>query len=569
MAADVEAVVTLSPDGDPASEPPGGESSSDAPESMLAIVRTARQLTAAGDPHEVLRRAAEAACNLLGYSACAAALRGDDGQYRFEAAAGLSAQMEQQLRARTMSARAFRLLAGAATRIGGVLRIPAGHPVRSEPEVQAATVGTAVTVEGGSWKRGSLLIVPVLDEAGTVIGFLSPDDPKSGNLPNDAEALLLGGLAEVTAVALQSVTSREVARQALAVAEAQRRQLEDLLTASVAVRGHGGLDEVLREIVQAMTTAAGFTRAAVYLIDKETDQLWVRASVGLDADEDLRLRSTPVPLQEFAALMRPEMQVSRSYLFDHRFHQLPPELDQKLSALDPDPGWVDGMWHSMDTLTVPMEDAGGSLLGVISLDEPTSGRLPSVPHIRAVEMFGDQCSIAVAESRRYEQAVAEASTDALTGLANRRTLFARAATVMADMERRKQPCAVVFFDIDHFKSVNDRFGHAAGDEVIAAVARTMSERLRASDIIGRYGGEEFVAVLPGTGQEDALRIVEDLRNRISAIDVPSVRGARIRMSAGITLARPGEQISDAFARADTALYRAKQAGRDRSQVAAA
>ncbi|MHB1929567.1 MAG: GAF domain-containing protein, partial [Acidimicrobiales bacterium] len=413
---------------------------------MLAVLRTARRLTAAGDAREVVRVAAEAACAVLGYSACAAALRSEDGSFRYELAAGAGREDEQQLRTRVVSTRAYDLLIQAATPIGAVRWVPAGHPVRHQPEVIAATLATGVSVGSGTWERGSLLIVPMADERGAVVGFLTPDDPRSGHLPDDAQALLLGSLAELTEVALETVAAREVARRALAVAEAQRRQLEDLLTASVAVRGRCALDEVLQEIVLAMTTAAGFTRAAVYLLDQGTGELWVRASVGLDEAEDRRLREAPVPLEEFAALMRPEMQVSRSFLFDHRYHHLPSELEQKLSALDPDPQWEDGRWHCLDTLTVPMDDAGGSLIGVISLDEPASRRLPALADIRAVEMFADQCSIAVGESRRYEQAMADAGTDPLTGLPNRRTLFARAGALIAEAERRGQPCAVAFLD---------------------------------------------------------------------------------------------------------------------------
>ncbi len=535
---------------------------------MQEVLRVARQLAAADDIEQVLRWSAQTACRVLGYTTCTASRRDQDGNFRCLALVGVGAELERELRGRVLPEAAFRALIDAATPIRDVYWVPAGHPVRRMPEVVAATRLTEVSVPGRSWERGSLLLVPMNDGHGQVVGFLNPDDPVSGHVPGTAEALLLGSLAELTAIAMETVEARETARRSLAVAEAQRRQLEELLTASVAVRGHGALDHVLQEIVRAMTTAAGFRRAAVYLLDAEGSAVRARATVGLEEAEDRRLRETPVPFGEFAEMMRPEMRVSRSFLLDHRFHRVTPQLDEKLSIPDVDPDWKDGMWHALDSLTVPLEDANGELLGLISVDEPLSRRLPTINDIKAMEMFADQCSVAVAEARRYERAMAEASTDPLTGLPNRRALFASAAHLMADAERRSLPCTVAFLDIDHFKEVNDRHGHAAGDDVIAAVGRAMVERLRAGDVVARYGGEEFVAVLPGTSLQDAVAIVDEVRRRVAATAIAALGRERVRVSAGLAQAQPGETVSELFARADAALYKAKQGGRDQVQVAA-
>lgn len=536
---------------------------------MQQILRLARRMTSVGDASEVLHLATEAVCEHLGYGACAAVLRGADGGFRFESGSGLGADQEQELRARVMSAAAYEAMVGAALPLGSVRWLPPGSPVRADPELAAALLQTGVGTTPGSWAQGSVLFVPLVDDDDTVVGFLNPDDPRTGELPGAAEAILLGGLAELTGVALATVAAREVTRQALVLAEAQRRQLEDLLTASVAVRGSEALDDVLGEIAQAMTSAGGFRRAAIYLLEADAVTLRVRATVGLDVAEDRRLRSDPVPLAEMRALMRPEMQVSRSFLFDHRRHHLPGGVGEKLSANRADPAWRDGMWHTLDSLTVPLADRCGSLLGVISVDEPVSGRLPGLAHIRALEMFADQCSLAVTEATRYEQAVAEAATDPLTGLANRRALLARAGELIAESQHRQVPCAVVFLDLDHFKEVNDRFGHAVGDEVLVAVARAMTGRLRSSDLVARYGGEEMVAVLPGTSLEAAVAIVEDLRRRVSAVELPELGDHRVRVSAGVALVAPGESLGEVLARADAALYEAKQTGRDRLRVATA
>lgn len=539
-----------------------------AAESFRQILRLARRMAAAGDAREVLRLATGAVCEVLGYGACAAALRGADGAFRFESGSGLGADQEQDLRGRVMSAAAYEMLVGAASRLGTAWWVPPGSPVRAHPEVEAALLRTGVTATPGSWEQHSMLFVPLLDDGGVVVGFLNPDDPRTGELPDEAGAALLGSIAELTGMALGAVSAREVSRQALALAEAQRRQLEDLLTASVAMRGSEALDDVLGGIAQAMTSAGGFERAVIYLLDGDGVTMRARATVGLGPAEDSRLRSTPLPIEELRAMMQPDMQISRSFFFDHRRHHLPQGLDEKFSARRADPAWRDGSWHALDSLSVPLVDRCGSLRGVISVDDPVSGRPPGLAHIRALEMFADQCSLAVEEASRYARAIAEAGTDPLTGLANRRALLARAGELISDSRRRQVPCAVAFLDLDHFKEVNDRFGHAVGDEVLVAVARVITGRLRAGDLVVRYGGEELVAVLPATALEAAVAIVEDLRRRVSAVELPKLGDHRVRVSAGVALVAVGETLGEVLERADAALYEAKQAGRDRIAVAA-
>ena len=531
------------------------------------VLATARSLSAAGHPHEVLQIACRTACEALGYDACAAALRGEDGTFRYEAVRGLGERQELDLRSRVMSSAVFELLIGASLPLGSVHWVPPGSPVLGYAEVEAAVSPSGAGPDERGSARGSLLLVPLVADDAAVVGFLEPDDPGGGGPPTADEAVLLAGLAELAGAALGTVAAREDARAALAVAEAQRRQLEELLTASVALRGGEALDDVLGGIAQAMTSAGGFRRAAIYLLEDDRRTLRVRATVGLGPAEDQRLRSTPVPLAELEAMMRPEMRVGRSFLFDHRRHQLPAELESKLSVKAADPRWREGMWHALDTLTVPLRDRSGALCGVISVDEPASGRMPALAHIRAVEMFAEQCSLAVVEARRYEQALAEAGTDPLTGLANRRALLARAAEVIAESDRRQAPCSVAFLDLDHFKEVNDRFGHGAGDEVLVSVAGALTGRLRAGDLVARYGGEEMVVVLPGTSLGDAVAIVEELRQRVAGLELEGLRGHRVRVSAGVALVAAGESLEESLARADRALYEAKRAGRDRLCVA--
>lgn len=166
-----------------------------------------------------------------------------------------------------------------------------------------------------------------------------------------------------------------------------------------------------------------------------------------------------------------------------------------------------------------------------------------------------------------EQRLADAAThDPLTGLLNRRAVHERVSREEARARREKSPVAVALFDIDHFKRVNDRFGHAAGDEVLRVVGRLVAADVRPYDLAARWGGEEFLLVLPGADAAAALATAERLRRRIETAEVRLPDGPLpVTISGGVAAAVPDEGIVfDALvARADSALYRAKEEGRNR------
>lgn len=159
-----------------------------------------------------------------------------------------------------------------------------------------------------------------------------------------------------------------------------------------------------------------------------------------------------------------------------------------------------------------------------------------------------------------------AATDSLTGLANRATFDARLGEELARAEAMRQPLGLVMLDLDHFKAVNDTHGHQAGDAVLAHVGRLLKERLRASDILVRYGGEEFLLVLPDSGPESSAAIAETLRRTFEATTVRTGKqDLQIRASFGVACVGPGQNVTvdEIIARADEALYAAKGLGRNR------
>ena len=170
-----------------------------------------------------------------------------------------------------------------------------------------------------------------------------------------------------------------------------------------------------------------------------------------------------------------------------------------------------------------------------------------------------------AANRSAERAMALASTDALTGLANRRRIVEYLDATLSDVADGDAALSVVLFDIDHFKAVNDRYGHDVGDEVLKRVAASAIEGLRSTDLIGRYGGEEFVIILPRTDADTALQIAERVRSRIEA----SRGGAqpKVTVSLGVATTQGDDTGHVILKRADVALYAAKDAGRNRLRLA--
>ncbi|HEU5283751.1 MAG TPA: GGDEF domain-containing protein [Burkholderiales bacterium] len=165
--------------------------------------------------------------------------------------------------------------------------------------------------------------------------------------------------------------------------------------------------------------------------------------------------------------------------------------------------------------------------------------------------------------REYEQA---AKTDLLTGMYNRRWMEETFPRQIARSRRSSQPLALLMADIDHFKRLNDRHGHTTGDQVLKAVAQKLSETLRPTDLNVRYGGEEFVALLPGAGADSATAAAERLRRAIEQADYSAIDPAarlKVTVSIGVAVLRNGDALEHLIERADAALYRAKAAGRNR------
>lgn len=160
------------------------------------------------------------------------------------------------------------------------------------------------------------------------------------------------------------------------------------------------------------------------------------------------------------------------------------------------------------------------------------------------------------------------TTDALTGLGNRRMLMERLRLEASRQTRLRRPFSVAIADIDHFKAVNDTYGHEAGDKVLAEIAQTIRSCMREYDACGRWGGEEFMIIMPEAGAAEAVQIIERLRHAIETANV-LIGEQRVELSASFGIAQHSleEPVFATVHRADAALYAAKQEGRNRHRLA--
>ena len=208
--------------------------------------------------------------------------------------------------------------------------------------------------------------------------------------------------------------------------------------------------------------------------------------------------------------------------------------------------------------------ARGQRVGVVTATSETAGAFDA-GDLELVRFIAATIALDVENVRLHRVAV----TDPLTGAYNREFLVARLPAEIEAAIDRDRPLSVAMVDVDHFKTVNDQYGHGVGDVVLAEVARRLRGAIRGGDLLVRYGGEEFLAVLPKADAGSAWEVGERMRQRVCerAFDVGDGLALLLRISVGVAQWRTGETMPDLIERADIALYGAKERGRNRVEVA--
>ena len=212
--------------------------------------------------------------------------------------------------------------------------------------------------------------------------------------------------------------------------------------------------------------------------------------------------------------------------------------------------------------------AGGETVGTLVCASRHREAIPDGAQ-RELALLALQAAEAIVRTRLYEHAEKLATTDGLTGLSNRRTFTSTLEARLKEAQRYRRPLSLLLLDIDHFKKVNDTWGHPAGDAVLQGVAGIAQNQARETDLVARYGGEEMALILPETDVKGALAIAERVRKAVEGARHPTEQGAvQVTISVGVaTFPMAGEDPAALLESCDKALYRAKQGGRNRVELA--
>lgn len=315
------------------------------------------------------------------------------------------------------------------------------------------------------------------------------------------------------------------------------------------------MSSLFRELTEGLRLSYGLQQVSLVICDPDHDirHLLLAAGTPSDSVADVRFVETLVGLApQYTSLRRP---------------WLGPYLACDHQLILPVAGLA-------SIAILPLEHRG-KLIGSLNFGSNDAKRYTQQHASDFLAHLGVIASYCIENVVNRARLLRSGFTDVLTGWHNRRYLQVRLKEELARASRDRTQLVCLMLDIDYFKSVNDNFGHAAGDAVLREFAQRIEGQVRASDVAARLGGEEFVVLLPGTGTADSVRLAERIRSAVatSPFELPSGERVPVSVSIGISAAAPAPHAKDLktmgeslLARADVALYRAKTEGRNRVVV---
>ena len=412
-----------------------------------------------------------------------------------------------------------------------------GEPLIVSGTEQGAIIGSQSVV---THDLRSIVAAP-LRLRDRVIGVLYLDNRLARGVftEEDVEILLAIG----SHIAIAQETSRAAQLEIRVEAEAQKRQLaESLRDMSHALSSSLNLPEVLARLLDGVTGVVPCDRASVFLVEGASYELEVeRCFDGMRKRAGLRVGRGDSALLDAVEQQRAPV-VARDTRRD-------PRVEEPQAYL--------GSWIGVPLIS---QDRVAGVLTLESAEATYGGDEAGIAFT-----FAGQAGIAIENARLFGEVQRMAITDGLTQTLNRRHFFELAERELARFRRSGRPLCAILIDADHFKQVNDTHGHMVGDQVLRELARRCQAGVRAEDLLGRYGGEEFIILLPETPLAIAAdKVAGRLRRAMADAPIQTDRGpVQLNISLGVAAARPGEALSSLIERADAALYRAKQRGRNR------
>jgi diguanylate cyclase (GGDEF)-like protein/PAS domain S-box-containing protein len=331
-----------------------------------------------------------------------------------------------------------------------------------------------------------------------------------------------------------------------AVQHALRRadDSETLRRASVAVTETLQADDAIVRILEQLEQVIPYDSASVQLLDG--NELLIVGGRGWENLSDVVGTRFPIPGDNPNTVV---IQTAKPYLL--------PEADKTYAAFNNPPHS-----HIRSWLGVPLI-VQERIIGLLAIDSAEPNHFTS-NNINLATAFADQVAVALENTRLFTESKTQAITDSLTNIYNRRGLFQVGEFEFVRARRMQRSYSAIMLDIDHFKRVNDHYGHAAGDQALRVLAERCQKGLRSVDIVGRYGGEEFMILLPESNLDTACLVAERVRQSMVNEPFPTDAGPmRLTISVGVTEAKDSDTFQSLMERADLAMYEAKNSGRNR------
>lgn len=318
--------------------------------------------------------------------------------------------------------------------------------------------------------------------------------------------------------------------------------LMSLYNASAELQFSKPLTSLLKAILRGLKNGTGISRAAIFIVDDVTGHLQGSVSIGLN-DEKLAHLEFPLSLDD--------------------------DLDLLKTNLTPEGGcpvhvrlatWMENELGLKAPGLVPLE-IRDHLIGLLAYE-----KTPAPLQKELLFIFSRQAALTIENARLFSKVEEMALRDTLTGLYNRRYFLQILEYELNRAKRYRQPLSLVFIDLDHFKEINDTFGHSTGDQFLKQTAQKLFSLFRTTDLLARYAGDEFVAVLPATPSEGAVILAKRIQEAMSQYQV-MVRGKTLSVSVSVGVDtfenEEGVGIATFIDRADKAMYEAKTQGRNR------
>jgi diguanylate cyclase (GGDEF)-like protein len=347
----------------------------------------------------------------------------------------------------------------------------------------------------------------------------------------------------------------------------EERRLESVLEITRDILRAPDLDFALESIARGVAQVFGFRFVTIVISEDDSDVMVRRVMHGFSEEAILEHKNEQISRQAMLELLEKRFESAENCYY------LPAESEAQWArsiytgTLPRDaPRATPFSWHERDSLCLVLRDEHDAMIGYLSPDAPLDGCIPDPAELHAMELFVNLMGLALAKARAQTRLRQEATHDGLTGLANR--AYFQEQLELALEHARHTPdraSAVLFFDLDDFKQINDTLGHLAGDAMLRVVAERLQRAVRASDVVGRIGGDEFGVLL--NDRADAAAVDATVARIQETLVAPASIDGRIvyiTASVGIALLEEGdERIEDVLSRADAAMYYAKGLGHAR------